>query len=302
MGILSVFSCSIVGLFTEPFLKLLNSLAGQLAQAATITQEMEARENERREKEQAILENAKVVRDMEIAKQIQLSLLPPGIPEIIGVGFACRCIPATHVGGDYYDFFTRGKHSVDLAIADVSGHSVGAALIMAETRSVLRAEVKTSGSAREILTVLNELLHEDLSNAELFITMFYAKYNSETRLLSYANAGHNPPLVLRKGLNACIELDAEGLILGINKAVTFEEKSIRLEPEDILLLYTDGVTEATSEQGELFGTERLCGIISRLRESHPEEIINRILYEINQFCGSRPVEDDISIVVMKVEA
>jgi sigma-B regulation protein RsbU (phosphoserine phosphatase) len=300
VGILSVFSKDIVGLFTEPFLKLLASLAGQLAQAVKIASEMDAKEREKKLKEKAELEKAKVLNEMEIAKQIQLSLLPAAPPELNGVKFAALCVPATHVGGDYYDFFRRGEHIVDLVIADVSGHSVGAALIMVETRSVLRAQFHSTDSTGNILAVLNELLYEDLNRAELFISMFYIKYNADNRLLTYSSAGHNLPILFRNGEAACRELDAEGLILGVKKEVEFEEKNTQLQQGDMLLFYTDGITEAQNEEGEFFGPGRLCDILKSLHQEGPETVVETVLKEVSAFCKSRPLEDDISMVVMKV--
>ena len=300
VGILSVFSKTIVGFFTEPFLKLLSSLSGQLAQAVTIDSEMRAREQERQQKEKALLEKARVLRDMELAKQIQLSLLPAAPPELPGVQLACTCVPATHVGGDYYDFFQRGESVVDIVIADVSGHSVGAALIMVETRSVLRAQFRFTDSTGDILAVLNNLLYEDLTRAELFISMFYIKYNAGTQLLTYSSAGHNQPILSRQG-QACVELDAEGLILGIKKDVDFEEKTIRLQKDDLLVIYTDGITEAQNESGELFGAERLCALIQEVHMEEANAVMERILSEVTIFCNSNSLEDDISLIVMKVE-
>jgi sigma-B regulation protein RsbU (phosphoserine phosphatase) len=300
LGILSVFSRSIVGLFTQPFIDLLSSLTGQLAQVIQIDTEMNARERERQEKEQAQLENARVAREMEIARQIQLSLLPAALPELSWVQFAARCVSAAQVGGDYYDFFRRGDNLVDIIIADVSGHSVGAALIMVEARSFLRAKVHSTGSAGKMLATLNELLYEDLNSAELFITMFYVKYNSERQLLTYANAGHNRPFLFRPKDGFCTELDAEGLILGIKREVAFEEKSIQLQRGDMLLLYTDGIIEARNTSGEFFGADRLCAILGRVCNEHPEVVVEVILQEITDFIGSMAAEDDISMVVMKV--
>lgn len=300
VGVLSVFSRSIIGLFTKPFIDLLSSLAGQLAQAVKIDSEMKAKERERRQKEEALLENARVMKEMEIAKQIQLSLLPASPPELEGVLIAGRCIPAAHVGGDYYDFFLRGEDTVDIIIADVSGHSVGAALIMVETRSVLRAQIHTTESTGEILAMLNELLQEDLSSAELFITMFYIKYDTVNRLLTYSSAGHNRPILYRPGEPPCDQLDAEGLILGVKRDVAFEEKSIELRPGDILLMYTDGITEARNPSGEFFGEQRLCEILEASGDEDPEKLIERTLDEVTAFAGSQPLQDDISMVVMKV--
>lgn len=300
MGIMSLFSKTLVGVFTEEFLNLLSSLAGQLAQAITIVSEMEAHERERLEKERALLENARVSRDMEIARQIQFSLLPSVMPELAGAVLGGVCIPATHVGGDYYDFFLRDEPVLDIVIADVSGHSVGAAIIMAEIRSMLRARVYSAATASDLLSLLNELLYEDLTNAELFITMFYVKYNSSNHTLSFANAGHNRPLLFRKAEFACNELDAEGLIIGVLKTVNFEEKVIPMMEGDILLLYTDGITEAQNADGEFFGIGRLCEIIEKNHTEQPQWIIDSILESVTSFCLSQPIQDDMSLVVLKV--
>lgn len=299
-GILSVFSRSIVGPFTRPFLDLLTSLAGQLAQAVQIDTEIKAKESERDLKEQALRENIRVAREMEIAKQIQLSLLPASSPQLNGVKFAATCVSAAQVGGDYYDFYRRGDDVVDIIIADVSGHSVGAALIMVEARSFLRAKVRSTGSAGKMLANLNELLYEDLTRAELFITMFYAKYNAKSRILTYANAGHNRALLIRNKEESCRELDAEGLILGVKREVVFEEKSLQLQKGDLLLLYTDGIIEARDEAGELYGTERLCETLCKVYSEQPEQVIETILREVATFTHSPVAEDDISMVAMKV--
>ena len=298
VGVLSVFSRSIVGLFTEQFVELLESLAGQLAQAARIVSEREAREREREQKEAAQLENARVTRDLELAKQIQLSLLPISAPRLPGVTIACRCVPASHVGGDYYDFFPRGEQLVDIVMADVSGHSVGAALIMVETRSVLRAQMQATRSTGEILEVLNTLLYDDLTRAELFITMFCGKYDAKRSSFSYSNAGHTKPLLLRAG--SWQELDAEGLILGVEQQVAFEEKSVNLEPGDLLFIFTDGIIEAERAPGEFFGVPRLCELLSRVQQEAPEQIIDRVLEALTGFGSSGPLQDDVSMVVMKV--
>lgn len=249
--------------------------------------------------------------EMEIAKQIQLSLLPGSPLQVSGVVIAGFCLPASHVGGDYFDYF-YGQDAIDIVIADVSGHSMGAALIMAETRSTLKAEalrtlhvhsdggeLQSEAGTGEILRVLNALLYEDLNRAELFITMFYMKYNPATRKLSYANAGHNRPLLLPAGAEACRELDAEGIIFGVAKEIAFEEKSIVLNQGDVVLLYTDGITEAQNPNGEFFGTERLAQLLATQGPNAPQEIINKIVTELRSFCEGNSFEDDVSMVVLK---
>jgi PAS domain S-box-containing protein len=242
--------------------------------------------------------------ELEIAKQIQLSLLPGSPLRVDGAIVAGYCLPATHVGGDYFDYFAR-EDTVDIVIADVSGHSVGAALVMAETRSTLKAEAlhwlsENQTGTGDILHALNALLFDDLNRAELFITMFYMKYNRATRQLRYANAGHNRPLLLRAGETTCRELDADGLILGVTKEVAFEEKGTVLRQGDLVLLYTDGLTEAQNPQGEFFGTDRLCTLFAAQGANPPQEIIGSLVKELQIFCRSQSFADDISLVVLKV--
>lgn len=243
--------------------------------------------------------------ELEIAKQIQQSLLPQESLHLQNVSIAGNCLPALNVGGDYFDYF-RTSDAIDVVIADVSGHSVGAALIMAETRSTLKRESdrlltqKDPGGAASILSNLNDFLFEDLDRAELFITAFYIKYYPTTGQLNYANAGHNCALLLRHGGDACILLDAEGLILGVKKDVVFEEKCIRLDKGDVLLLYTDGITEAENEAGEFFGANRLHSVFSAHRNESPQNIIDHIHKELRAFRQSESFNDDISMVILKV--
>jgi sigma-B regulation protein RsbU (phosphoserine phosphatase) len=252
------------------------------------------------QKEQALLKNARVLRDMEIAQQIQLSLLPGSPPELAGIEIGGRCVSAAHVGGDYYDFFLQDEHTIDMLIADVSGHSVGAALIMAEVRTLLRAQVNSSHNASSILQSLNAQLYDDLTRAELFITMFYAKYNSATGRLSYANAGHNHPMICRQGQPACIELDAEGLIIGVKQSVVFEELFIELHKGDVLFFYTDGLTEATNPDGEMFQNWRVCQQLGNVSHLPAKDIIDSFYRAVADFTESTTLQDDISIVVLKI--
>ena len=253
---------------------------------------------ERKQAEQALLENNSIVKELEIAKQIQLSLLPLAPPPLAGVDCAGRCVSATHIGGDYYDIFLNGDE-VALVMADVSGHSVGAALIMVETRSVLRAQLESMCGPAEVLGALNDLLHDDLSRAELFITMSYLSYHTKTGRLRYTNAGHPPPLLYRTSGETFLELDAEGLIFGVKREVAFEERSLCVEHGDLLLLYTDGIIEAEGPGGELFGTRRLQTILVREHRKPAAEIITAVLAAVRTFSGANSFKDDISMLVLK---
>ncbi|NVN97858.1 MAG: SpoIIE family protein phosphatase [Geobacteraceae bacterium] len=301
LGVLSVYSISIVGLFTEELLNLLSSLAGQLALAVKLVDEREAREHEKNEKDAALLKNAAVQHEMEMAKQIQLSLLPDAPPNISGLQIASLSVSADHVGGDYYDFFVSDDRFFDAVIADVSGHNVGAALIMVETRSVLRAQVNINTTPSGILASLNNLLLPDLTRAELFISMFYIKYDCATQWLTYSNAGHNTPLLYQATEQECQMLDAEGMIIGVKGDIVFEDRSIMLNPGDLLLLYTDGVTEATDDDGELFGIERLENILIKCHDEPIQQIVDHIYREVICFSGGNPLTDDVSMVAFRIE-
>ena len=149
--------------------------------------------------------------------------------------------------------------------------------------------------------MLNEELYEDLSSAELFITMFYIKYDMESRILTYASAGHNRPLLFRPGSSSCKELDAEGLILGVKRDVLFEENTIQLHEGDMLLMYTDGVTEAQNASGNCSVKEGSVPSFRRLTLNIPIQIIDRILFEVTAFTDQRPLKDDVSFVLIKDE-
>jgi sigma-B regulation protein RsbU (phosphoserine phosphatase) len=206
------------------------------------------------------------------------------------------------VGGDYYDFFVMDDRLIDIVIADVSGHNVGAALIMVETRSVLRAQVNITNTPAVILSTLNNLLLSDLTRAELFISMFYVKYDTVNQWLTYSNAGHNQPLLYQSSEGNCLSLDAEGMIIGVKDNIIFEDRSIMLDAGDILLLYTDGVTEASADNGELFGVERLAKILEDAHEEPLQSIIDRIYRDVISFSGEKPLSDDVSIVALRIEA
>jgi serine phosphatase RsbU (regulator of sigma subunit) len=205
------------------------------------------------------------------------------------------------VGGDYYDFLLRGADRLDLVIADVSGHNVGAALIMTEVRTFIRSRSETLGSPRETVTALNRFLYEDLTQAELFISLFYLNYQPRRRRLRFANAGHNLPLLWRPTTAGLERLDAEGLILGVRPEVAFEERELQLGSGDVLLLYTDGITEAETAQGVFFGEDRLAALLAEFHDLPPVRIVDNILAEVRSVVGTDSFNDDVTLVVMRVE-
>jgi serine phosphatase RsbU (regulator of sigma subunit) len=237
---------------------------------------------------------------MDIATQIQRSLLPDDPLTLGCVRFAGRCIPAADVGGDYFGYFPHGVSGVDSLVGDVSGHGVGPALMMAEARTIFLAERLVATSAAQILARLNDLLHDDLERAGQFISASCAIFDVATRELSYANAGHPPALLLRAGTASCATLNADGALLGISKDVDFTEVKVTLRAGDIVAFYTDGITETQNAAGEMFGTDRLAEAVTTHRAYDPERIVDSVLAALNGFAGGTQHEDDLTVVVMKL--
>jgi sigma-B regulation protein RsbU (phosphoserine phosphatase) len=237
--------------------------------------------------------------EIKIAQHIQTSLLPSLPIQAPAFTVAGLCLPADKIGGDYFDYFYHDEQCLDMVIADVSGHSIGPALFMVEARSVIRTQASRSGGAAAILGVLNHFLYEDLNKADYFITAFYAQYDLSQQRLAYANAGHSSPLLLRAGAAACEQLDADGMILGVRKSVVFEEKQIPLAAGDVLLLYTDGLTEADNPDGEFFGLERVSQIFLQQAGQAPQTIIEALLAGLKAFCQRESFNDDITLLVFQ---
>lgn len=258
-----------------------------------------ARKESERKIRKAQVELAIAQNEMKIAHQIQSSLLPSEPIKTPLFEITGRCLPAAEVGGDYYDYFVRGNDELNMVIADVSGHSVGPALFMVEARSALRTQANWPETPAKTLSVLNNFLFDDLSNADYFITMFYLQYDTVNEQLSYANAGHPPPLLKRCNQPYCTQLDADGLILGIRKNIRFENKTAHLDRGDMILLYTDGIIEAENDQGEFFGLERISSIFTRSAQLAPNQIMEQILMQLKEFCRSETFSDDITMMIFK---
>ncbi len=290
IGLISAFSRSMKGIFTDEVIQLFKNLAGQIGIALRNARQTEM-----------LIDAKRQEKELQIARAIQLGLLPEGTPLIRGISLGGSCIPAREVGGDYYDFLPRSHASLDMVIADVSGHNVSAAIIMAETRAHIHARLKNIQNPAAMLSALNDCLYDDLTRSELFITMFYLNFDSDRKRLSFSNAGHNPPVVWRSNSQTCEWLDAEGLILGVKRDVHFEEKQVQLRTGDILVLYTDGITEAANPDELLFGESRLCALLEEFHALSPQQIVENVLEQVRCFTGTQSLVDDVSLVVMKLE-
>jgi serine phosphatase RsbU (regulator of sigma subunit) len=206
-----------------------------------------------------------------------------------------------NVGGDYYDFIWRdGDGHLAVVIADVSGHNVASALMMAVARSALRAELRSTGDPGRVLETANGFLYEDLTKAELFLSILCMVYEPRARTLRYASAGHNPALLFRPGEESCRVLDADGLLAGVLEGMTYPAEELSLDEGDAVLLYTDGLVEAANADGEMFGLARLADVFRRTSRLPAREILDRVFEAIYRFAGDRSGADDMTMVVLKV--
>ena len=253
--------------------------------------------------------------DREIASgaEIQSRLLPDYCPKIYQVDLAAHCRPALQLGGDYYDFMSikpnteekiRQKGRWALVIGDVMGKGIPAGLLMTMLRGMLRAEVLTGLPPDRILHDLNQLAMYDLDQSHRFVTLFYSDYDPRTKRLRYANAAHNPPLMWKNSQQKVIRLDAEGFVLGLQKNAEYQCGEIKLNKSDVILYYTDGITETSNKLGERYGETNLINNFSNLCKKHlcSKEILNDIFRTLYNYSGkNRPLDDDASVVIFKLE-
>nr|WP_269623549.1 PP2C family protein-serine/threonine phosphatase [Prochlorococcus marinus] len=254
-----------------------------------------------------------VERQVSIGGEIQSQLLPDHCPVIKGVELAAHCRPAFQVGGDYYDFMPTkpeltGKAKEGgrwaLVVGDVMGKGIPACLLMTMLRGMLRAEVLTGLPPDRILHDLNQLALDDLSQSHRFVTLFYSDFDPESRKLRFANAAHNPPLLWRSKQKEIIRLDSLGLLIGLESEAEYVCGEVLLDYGDVILYYTDGVTEAMGLTGERFNEKRLIALLdeSARKFSKSQEILDNLFYRLDRFVGiNHHLEDDASMVVLKVQ-
>ena len=244
-------------------------------------------------------ERERVERELEIARGIQQSFLPEAAPLIQGVDLAALNLPAKEVGGDFYDFIPVGSSKWGLVIADVSGKGVPGALFMALSRTLVRVNVNDTVTASEAICRSNELIAQN-DRSNMFVTLFYGVLDPVRKTLTYVNAGHNPPLVQGKSPVEIIMLAAKGVALGVMTDIEFEEKEIVLHSGDMLILYTDGVTESVNRKNEMFGYERISQIVEKNYYLSAQEIIQIIEKEVINYSEGQPQFDDITLLLVKV--
>jgi phosphoserine phosphatase RsbU/P len=287
LGVVYVDNRLQAGIFTKDDLDLLNSIASSAAIAI---------ENARLY--QVAVEKGRMEREMQVARRVQAGLLPKALPEAPGWDFATYWQPARMVGGDYYDFIPGLDGRLGLLIADVTDKGMPAALFMAFTRSVVRTSLYHIEHPGLGMQRANQIICEDSDDA-LFVSLFYCQLNPQTGEVVYVNAAHHPPLYYQKAEQRLDFLPATGLPLGLDTDSTFEEKSIRLQAGDFLVLYTDGVLDASRRDATEFGMEALKDSVLEAAPGTAAEIVSAIETALNHFTAGAPPIDDITLVVVK---
>ncbi len=245
------------------------------------------------------IEKQKMEKDLEIAKNIQQNLLPSSIPELKELEISAFNKTARQVGGDYYDLIKLDDNKLLLAIADVSGKGVQAALLMANLQAFLKSIVKQNIPLMDASNLINDLVSENTTNGS-FITFFWGKINLDTKIFEYVNAGHNPPLLLRNG--EIVKFKKGGMILGVmNTVIPYESEKVSLKTGDVIVLFTDGITEAMNIKNVEYGDERLEKLSLQKADASSEEILNAIIDDIHEHTWDAEQSDDITCLVLKVK-
>ncbi len=252
---------------------------------------------------QQLEERIRIKQALDVAMEVQQNLLPPEMPQIPGLDIAGRSIYCDETGGDFYDFFEMRRQHADhlgIAVGDVSGHGVSAALLMATIRAFIKSKVTQLDSIAESITSVNRLMTQDTRDTGQFVTLFYAEICLAEKVLRWVRAGHDPALFYDPGLDTFKELWGEGIALGIDPQGNYQENVVRkLSNGQILVIGTDGIWEARNHMGEMFGKERLKDLIRKNAEYSSDGISASIIDAIKTFQGSARQEDDITLLVIK---
>ncbi|MGB9594840.1 MAG: SpoIIE family protein phosphatase [Candidatus Poribacteria bacterium] len=274
--------------FTKDEIMLIQSIASQAAIAI-----------ENAKLYEQSLEKQRIERELTIAGEIQYELLPKMNPSIDRFDIKTKFLPYGKLSGDLYDLIELDDKNMGLVIADVSGKGIPSAILMATTHATIRANIGNGDnfSASKIIDAVNRYIC-DYSRTTEFVTAFYGILNSENLTLRYTNAGHNPPIIFRKGVGFFLEVG--GIPAGIIKDTQYAEEQIELLPDDIILLYTDGAIESVNSKKEMFGLRRIMQIVQKNYKADPEELIDIIYSQISEFLDGTSQSDDITFIVIKV--
>lgn len=243
---------------------------------------------------------ARYEQELTIAADIQRELLPQELPQNAGLQISASNVMARSVGGDYYDFMTNEQGELALVVADSMGKGMPAALLMTTVRAIWRSqEAAGFRSPGETLEMINRTIHPDMRATKSFVTMFNALYDPAASVFRYSNAGHNPPIFRPASASQCRQLDVGGTPVGMFPDSGFPSDEFLMQEGDIIVIYTDGVVEATDKNSNLFGFERLCSLVDQHRDSDAEEIKNAILSEVDSYTSGSLQADDITLMVLE---
>ena len=279
--------------YTPTDLRTLQSVAAQTGLSLEVTELVQSLAQEEAARQ-------RMSREMEIAREVQERLFPQQIPQIAGISVAGACRPASEVGGDYYDPFQLDDGHLGFAIGDVSGKGISAALIMASLRASLRGlMLDDPGDLARMMSKVNRLVYE-ASSSNRYATFFFATYNAATRELRYVNAGHNPPVVVRPATKSFQMLEACGPVVGLLESAEYCAQALVLEQGDLLVGYTDGISEAMTHEDEEWGEERMLAAALRCSSDAASHIVTELFQAADTFTAGARQHDDMTLLVMKV--
>jgi phosphoserine phosphatase RsbU/P len=248
-----------------------------------------------------VAQRERMNREVEIAREVQERLFPQKLPIIAGLDYAGHCRPALGVGGDYYDFLALPKGNLGIAIGDVSGKGIAAALMMASLQASLRSEAtRAPENLAAAVSNINHLVYE-ASASNRYATFFYGQYDPARGTFDYVNAGHNPPMLFHDaGENGTVSrLEPGGTVIGLLESVLYQQGSVRLVPGDVLIAFTDGISEAMNLDDEEWGEDRLIDAIRGCRRSSAQQLLECIFDAATRFAGTAPQHDDMTLVVVR---
>lgn len=286
IGLLTVFNKRTSNGFTIDDQRLLGIISAQSAHVI---------ENARLYQEEQAFR--KLQEEMLVACEIQLDLLPKSNPNVKGFQIAGTSIPAKDVGGDYFDFIKINDDHLAFCLGDISGKGIPAAILMSNLQATLRGQTLMKKNCSECVTFANDIMYHNTA-ANKFATLFYAILDSSNNEVVYCNAGHNDPLLITDE-NKISKLSTGGIVVGIQPSMPFDEATIPLNVNDMLVVFSDGITEAMNSDEEEFGDERLQSLLIQHKKESAEKLIQIIIKEVKHFAGNQPQMDDMTVVVIK---
>jgi sigma-B regulation protein RsbU (phosphoserine phosphatase) len=254
---------------------------------------------------EGLQERDRIRRSLSIAKEVQQHLLPAAAPKIQGLDIAGKSIYCEETGGDYFDYLPLDKNEqgkIKIVVGDVSDHGIASALLMTTARAFLRQRASKTGNLNQILADVNRQLSRDVEDSGRFMTLFFCEIDSPNRIIRWVNAGHDPAFTFDPESGNFEELAGHSLPLGVSEKAAYQEFQRKILPGQILLIGTDGIWESQNTRGQMFGKERFRQVISAHARKTAIEILQAVIDELNRFSHPLGKEDDVTLVVIKVNS